>query len=117
MPALFHIIDAAEWAAVVGEYRPPSLAEQGFVHLSFADQVAGTANRFYGGAENLVVLEVDPDALPDEVRLEDSYGAGILFPHLYGPLPAVAVVAVHPVARTTDGRFTFDAGGRASSDR
>ena len=112
---LFHIIDPAVWAATAGEYRPPSLAGEGFIHFSFADQVEGTANRHYADAPALIVLEVDPARLPDEIRVEDSYGAGTEFPHLYGPLPVAAVVAVHPLPRGDNGRFTFDANGPASS--
>ncbi len=113
MAALFHLVDPQVWAATRDDYRPPSLGREGFVHLSFADQVADTANRHYANAPALVVLEVDPARLSAEVKLEDSYGAGRSFPHLYGPLPVSAVVAVHDLPRGADGRFSFDPSGRA----
>jgi uncharacterized protein (DUF952 family) len=117
MERLFHIIDPAVWGAVVEDYRPASLAEQGYVHLSFVDQVDGVANERYSDAGALCVLEVDPQCLRDEIKLEDSYGAGVEFPHLYGPLPLAAVITVHDLPRDADGRFTFAAAGRASSGR
>lgn len=96
---LFHIVDRSAWAAAVvaGEYRPRSLDDEGFVHLSFGDQVAATARRHYRGVADLVVVEIDPDRLDAEVRVEDLASTGEKFPHLYGPIPAGAAVAVRPL--------------------
>ena len=106
---LFHLVAPQVWATAVdtGEYRPPSLATEGFVHFSFAEQVAGTANLHYRDEAELVVLEVDPDLIDAELRVEDSYGSGTEFPHVYGPVPAAAAVAVHPLRRTTEGDWAF----------
>ena len=113
MQRLFHLLDPDVWAATVGEYRPPSLAEAGFIHFSFADQVAGTANGLYFDAPRLCVLEVDPARIGTEIVVEDSYGTGVEFPHLYAALPVDAVVAVHDLPRGEDGLFTFGAGAPA----
>ncbi|MCW2622471.1 MAG: hypothetical protein JWL64_2073 [Frankiales bacterium] len=74
-----------------------SYADEGFVHLSRADQVAGTLRRYYAGLPGpLVLLVVDP-AAAGEIRVEGG------FPHLYAPLPLHAVVAVLPVDSGPDG--------------
>jgi uncharacterized protein (DUF952 family) len=104
--SLFHIVAAADWPTT-GDYRPPSLSAEGFVHLSFADQVTDVANARYRDATGLVVVELDPVALGAEIRVEDSYGGGTAFPHLYGPLPVSAAMAVHPLERTPDGGWRF----------
>jgi uncharacterized protein (DUF952 family)/lysophospholipase L1-like esterase len=104
--SLFHIVAPANWPTD-GQYRPASLADQGFVHLSFADQVEGVADRWYPDAAELVVIELDPAAIDAEVLVEDSYDAGVGFPDAYGPLPVAAAVAVHPLVRSTDGRWRF----------
>jgi glutathione S-transferase len=102
---LFHValpedLEAAERS---GEYlvstRGMSVAEVGFVHLSFEHQYLGVLERFYADRPDAVVLVVDPDRLDAEVREEPGEEGGELFPHLYGPLPLRAVVAV-----TQDGR-------------
>jgi len=110
---IFHIIDRSEWRVAQAEshYRPESLARDGFVHFSFADQVVGTASRYYRSRDDLLVLEIDPERLDDPVVVEDRYGHGEAFPHVYGAIPSGAVVTEHPLPRTAAGDFTFDPEG------
>lgn len=114
---IFHIVDRNTWAAAVGagEYRPPSLAGEGFVHFSFAEQVAGTANALYREKPDLVVVEIECADLPHTVRIEDSYGSGVDFPHVYGPIPTTAAVTVHELTRDANGDWTFSPGGSGAS--
>jgi uncharacterized protein (DUF952 family)/GNAT superfamily N-acetyltransferase len=98
---LLHLIEPAAWRAALSEgaVRPPSLGSVGFVHLSTPEQVHLPAERLYPGRRDLVLLVVDPQRLTDPVRFEPGSPtdpAGMRFPHLYGPLPAAAVVAVVP---------------------
>ena len=103
---VFHLVQPGEWPGA-GWYRPASLRTEGFVHLSFADQVAGSANRHLAGATELLAVELDPPAVGTEIRIEDSYGSGTAFPHAYGPVPASAAVALHPLERDASGAWTF----------
>lgn len=108
---VYHLVDPADWATAVaaGEYRPPSLQTEGFVHFSFAAQVAGSANRFYADADRLCVVEFDEDRLGTPVVVEDSYGGGAAFPHVYAPIPTSAAVAVHEMRREL-GAWVFSPG-------
>jgi len=103
MGALFHIIDRATWEGLAGAtaYRPPSLTTEGFVHLSTGPQWQATANRFFRGRADLVLLELDPARLRGEIRYEAADGDH--FPHLYAALDLDAVVAVHVLPVTADG--------------
>jgi uncharacterized protein (DUF952 family) len=112
--SLFHIVAPADWPAA-GDYRPASLAEEGFVHLSFLDQVDGVLNDRFRDAAELVVVELDPTVLAAEVRVEDSYGTGIAFPHVYGPIPTAAAVAEHPLSRAADGAWRFSLAGASAA--
>lgn len=117
---LFHLITPTAWdeARAAGEYRPPSLADEGFVHFSRAEQVEGTANFLYADVPDLLVLEVDPDRLGGlPVVVEEAPGTGQSFPHVYGPVPVSAVVAQHPISRDREGRWRFspDGSGDAAS--
>jgi len=110
---IFHFCPADLWAAAqpAGEYAADTLATEGFIHLSTAEQVHLPANALARGRTDLVLLEVDEARLPEPPRYEDS-GTGMLFPHVYGPLPVSAVVAVHPFPPGPDGTFTLPASAR-----
>ncbi len=104
---IFHISTAAEWAVALetGELIEPSLESEGFIHFSFADQIAATAGRHYPGRTDLVLLRTDPTKLEQPIVIEDSYNSGQAYPHLYGPLPTAAVTDVIEFPLGADGTF------------
>ena len=98
---LFHLTTPGAAAGLAsGEpWSPPSLASEGFVHLSFEDQVAGTLDAHFRGQGDLALLELCPELLAKpEVVLEASRG-GLPFPHLYralGPADVLRSWSVTP---------------------
>jgi uncharacterized protein (DUF952 family) len=78
----------------------------GFIHLSTASQVRETAAKHFTGADDLLLVAVDAEALGNGLRYEPARG-GALFPHLYGPLPMAAVRWVKPLPLGADGRHLF----------
>jgi uncharacterized protein (DUF952 family) len=101
---IFHLALRREWetAQATGDYRTSTLGrtldEEGFLHASYDHQWAGVRSAFYAAVdEPLVLLEIDPDRLDVPVVVEAPDGTGEAFPHIYGPLPVRAVVAVHPL--------------------
>ena len=107
---LVHLCTPAEWATAQqrGVHRPPSLDAQGFVHLSTPQQVHLPANRLYSGRRDLILLRLDPELLGAPVRWEPGApqdDPALRFPHLYGALPAAAVVAVQEYRPGPDGVF------------
>jgi uncharacterized protein (DUF952 family) len=105
---LFHITTAAEaeQARRAGEYQPAAFAREGFIHCSYGRQVMATANRIFRGRADLVLLEIEPSRLACPVVDENLEGGTELYPHIYGPLPFAAVIAVHPLACAPDGTFS-----------
>jgi uncharacterized protein (DUF952 family) len=96
---IFKICGREEWRAAeaAGVYTGNADdVRDGFIHLSAADQVAGTLEKHYAGRSDLLLIAIDPDALGEALKWEPSRG-GALFPHLYGPLPLMAVVDVTPI--------------------
>jgi len=107
---LFHITKRAAWeqAAEFGAYQSASLESNGFIHLSTAAQIVETANRFFRGQTGLVLLVVDPARLTAPLRWEPAPDrAGVLFPHLYGPLNVEAVGRAVKFAPSADGTFAL----------
>jgi glutathione S-transferase len=85
--------------------RGLTLAEQGFIHASTADQVALVANAFYQGAPDLLLLVIDTERVDPEIRYEHVPGQAAPYPHIYGPLNVDAVVAARPFGPGPDGQF------------
>ena len=96
---VFHVALPDDWVTAQrsGEYttstRGRTLAEEGFIHCSFPDQVEEIANRYYADLDELVVLTVDPLLLGSEITVEEPFpGAPQRYPHVYAPIPVSAVV-------------------------
>jgi len=116
---IFHLAELSTWASAKasGDYssstRDQSLAEVGFIHCSFEQQLSATATRFYADAEpgRYVALVIDPSLLRARFVVEQA-GNGELFPHIYGPLNVDAVVATRPLI-WRESEFILGAAGPA----
>ncbi|HEY0520039.1 MAG TPA: DUF952 domain-containing protein, partial [Ilumatobacteraceae bacterium] len=66
---IFHITDAATWAASqargahTGSTRGIDLAEEGYIHCSTPAQWQGVIERFYADASDLLMLHIDEQLL------------------------------------------------------
>jgi uncharacterized protein (DUF952 family) len=106
MTEVFHLADRRQWEAAraAGRYeistRGKTLQEVGFIHCSQRHQARAVADAVFADADDLVLLTIDGDRVPAPIRYE-----GPDFPHIYGPLPVDAVVAVRPVTRDATGRL------------
>ena len=102
---IFKIVGHEEWAAACREGAftgSPDDIRDGFIHLSSAVQVAGTAARHLKGISNLTLVAFDEAALGEKLKWEPSRG-GDLFPHLYGPLPTRLALWAKPMPLGADG--------------
>lgn len=119
---LAHLCGVEEWsrARSRGGIRPEPCGSSGkapFIHLSTLEQVHLPANRLYRGRTDLVLLYIDAAALDSPVRWEPGVATdpeSMLFPHLYGPLPASAVIRVTAYRPAPDGTFSPVAGSQDS---
>lgn len=92
----YKILTAGQWAHFRRHgvfHGAPVDLDDGYIHLSTADQLQGTLDKHFAGQSDLVIAEVDLAALGESVKWEVSRG-GALFPHIYGPLPMEAVRGV-----------------------
>lgn len=111
---ILHLAERKAWSAVTGpdaegwyrwSTRGLTLDEVGYLHASTSTQLPGVISRFYADVHlpDYVVLVIDVDRCESggtPVRW-DPVGDD-LFPHLYGPLPTVAVVATVALTSRTD---------------
>lgn len=95
--------EAWEAAQAAGEFTGAGIdVADGYIHFSTAAQTPETARLHFHGQAGLVLIEVETAALGAALRYEPSRG-GILFPHLYGALPASAVRRVWDLAQDSTG--------------
>jgi glutathione S-transferase len=115
VPIIYHIATAANWerALRAGAYTQSTLErtleQEGFIHASSASQVTRTANKFYRGVPDLLLLSIDAGRLTAPLRYDEVPGSAEPFPHLYGPLNLDAVTAAVPFPPGPDGTFAFTA--------
>jgi uncharacterized protein (DUF952 family) len=111
---IFHITSGADWerCRALGSYTGDTLEPDGFIHCSAEDQVLVVANTLFCGRRDLVLLCIDDDKLVSETRWERG-AEGELFPHVYGPLNADAVIDVLDFPPRADGTFDLPAAVRA----
>jgi uncharacterized protein (DUF952 family) len=93
-------------------YGSPDDRRDGFIHLSTADQLAGTLDKHFSGPDGrgrpgLVLIAFEADALGSSLRWETARN-GALFPHLYAPLPTKAAVRETALDVDAAGRHILD---------
>jgi uncharacterized protein (DUF952 family) len=109
MSLIFKICHRADWEkpehihAYQGSQKDH---EDGFLHFSTAEQVAGTLAKYYADADDLLLVAVNPKALGSALKYEPSRD-GALFPHLYGALDYGAVAWVNKITRDEAGLFVL----------
>jgi len=99
---IYHLAEPAQWEAAraSGSYEQSTLgrtlAEEGFIHCSSAQQWPVVRRAFYGDyPESLLLLEIDESRLTSPlVREVGNPETGEEFPHVYGPIDVDAVVGV-----------------------
>ena len=111
---IVHIVKRDDWKNAVrnGQYAPESLDTEGFIHCSTPRQVVETANIFYRGHSDLLIVCLEEAHLTSRLTYEpavrlDDQRAEALFPHIYGPLNLEAVSEVYEFPCDAEGRFVL----------
>lgn len=73
------------------------MKEEGLIHCSEDNQVAGVIERYFKDKRNLVKLVVDTGKLTSQLIYEWSPSIAQTFPHVYGPINLEAVTKVVPI--------------------
>jgi uncharacterized protein (DUF952 family) len=93
---IYHVTTKEEWiiAQVNDYYEASSLAIEGFIHCSTANQVQGVLERYFAGKTNLVKLVIDTTLLTNELKYELAPSINEEFPHVFGTINLDAVIEV-----------------------
>ena len=93
---IFHIAEKSVWKACeqLDSYVPSEYLDEGFIHCSKLSQVEKTANNYYKGRDDLVLLAIDAEKLGAAIRYENLTGGEEDFPHVYGELHKAAITQV-----------------------
>jgi len=99
--SLFHLANPLDAAVLqTGEnYTTASLQAEGFIHCCTETQLPGVLQRYYQDANELVLLNIDPSRLFAKLVFENTVGGAELFPHVYGPVNATAVIGEQVLGR------------------
>ena len=109
MAIVYKIVAADLWQATEGSgvFAGAGIdLSDGFIHLSTGAQARRTAQLYFAGQDNLVLVAVDEASLGDALKYEPTRD-GDLFPHLHGSLPLTAVRSVRPLLLDRDGHHIF----------
>ncbi|OON68600.1 DUF952 domain-containing protein [Hymenobacter sp. CRA2] len=109
---LYRVADQADWqqAQQTGFFASADLQAEGFIHTSELYQGVETANRYYHGRRDVLLLELDEQALLAagvEVKREWAASRGQHFAHVFEPIPLSAVVRTFGFQPAADGRFAL----------
>jgi uncharacterized protein (DUF952 family) len=93
---IYHVVTGTNWqnALQQGFYEAESLAKEGFIHSSKAEQVAGVLERYYKGQSNLLLLHIDETKVTATIKYELAPSVNEEFPHIFGRLNLDAVVKI-----------------------
>ena len=93
---IYHVVTDANWQKALqqGFYEAESLAKEGFIHTSKAEQVAGVLERYYKDQSNLLLLHIDETKLTAPLKYEMAPSVNEEFPHIFGRLNVDAVIKV-----------------------
>ena len=107
--SLFHLCLNDDWEVAqkdVGYFGSAKDKADGFIHMSKADQVKRSAERYYGKNPNLTLLQVDPSKVVGEIKWEPS-SRGELYAHIYGHIPHEAIISATPLPLDSEGIHIF----------
>ena len=106
MSYIVHVLRRSEWQTFEqqGEYRPDSLAQDGFIHCSKLGQIVLVADYNHADDDDLVLLLLDESKIDPPIRYEtDGEDGESAFPHVYGPLTLDSVADVYPFEQDETG--------------
>ncbi|GHF15776.1 hypothetical protein GCM10017044_07480 [Kordiimonas sediminis] len=103
---VYKIFRPSEWETFVSKGVFDGSAndkQDGFIHLSYRDQLAGTLDAHFSDCAKIIVAAFPVVAFEQSSLKAEKSRRGELFPHLYDTLKKQQVTSFAPIKRTEDG--------------
>ncbi len=106
---LFLIVKERDWFREEDKpsYCPESLPKVGFIRLLTPELVISTANIFFAGEKDLLLLQLEVASTDPLLKWELEPGSQVSIPHYYGKLPRQFVQKIDDFLPQKDGQFVF----------
>ncbi len=103
---IYHLVKYSDWKSE--NYQGVQIRLEGeFIHCSYAEQVARSANKYFSKEDSILVLHIAPERVHSLIK--DEYAPdGLLFPHIYGYIPKIAVFKITQINKNQNEVFEFD---------
>ena len=92
---LYHVLAAD--VALDDPFSPPTFVQDGYIHCSFRDRAAESAQLYFAADAPLRVLQIDPRLVRCEIRVVDTPRGPM--PHVHGAIPRAAIVRELTIAQ------------------
>lgn len=102
---IYKIVDKHVWAKAKAEGHFAGAAidlQDGYIHLSTAEQVSQTLAKHFAGQDDLLLVAVSVAAVAKDLKWETSRNDQ-LFPHLYRPLKNADILQEQELPMNSDG--------------
>ena len=104
---IYHITTSEQWNKFIDMdyFEVASLQIEGFIHASTKNQLNATANRYYKNETEIIVLQIDAEAIKDKLKYEFSTSVNEYFPHIYGVIEKQNILKVEFLEKNSDDLF------------
>jgi uncharacterized protein (DUF952 family) len=105
---IIKIIRITDWekAQINGAIIEPSLEEEGFIHCSYTNQVAGTVAKHFSEEKFILFLVVCEEKIRSLLKIELAKN-GEYYPHIYGPIKVETITHTYTITKNEDESFHF----------
>ncbi len=92
---IYHIVLPEVWEKFKNKdfYEAESLATEGFIHCSFAEQIEAVLHRYYKNVKEVLILTIDKKKLKSKL-VEESSTNNEIYPHIYGEINRDAIIKI-----------------------
>ena len=106
---LYHLVSRSDWQTYTDGryYRPLSLKTEGFIHLSTREQVIPSAQKYFKGEQDLLLLQLLIPTSDPLLKWETPPNGEASFPHYHGEIALSMVMDTRVIHPDQEGRFFF----------